>query len=153
MLIIKAQESHIETLSAISKAAFASDIMVGASEIDGPPGYDSAEWHFEMMNQKHLYTVIENDTIIGGAVLFDDENDDSIMYIGRIFLSPDVFGRGYGIQLMKMIEAMNPKKKQFHLATPVWNKRTNNLYKKLGYVEERRDAETVYYRKFVCDVM
>lgn len=33
------------------------------------------------------------------------------------------------------------------LDTPIWNKRTNPFYQKLGYQEIRRDEEAVYYCK------
>ena len=96
MILTKTTENHIQELVAISKSAFDSDITVGAPEVDGPP-----EWHIEMMNQGHLFTAIIEDTIVGGAILFGDENTPSFMYVGRIFISPQFFRRGYGIELMK----------------------------------------------------
>lgn len=107
MILTKAMEMHIQTLVNITKAAFDSDITVGASSVGGPPEYDSFDWHIEMMNQGHLFTAIEEDTIIGGAILFGDESNEAFMYVGRIFISPDLFRKGYDIQLMEQIEAMN----------------------------------------------
>lgn len=149
MILTKATEKHIPALVDISKAAFDSDITVGASSVGGPPEYDSIEWHIEMMNQGHLFTATEEDNIIGGAILFGDENNDSFMYVGRIFVSPNLFRRGYGIQLMEQIEAMNPNVTMWCLDTPIWNNRTNSFYKKIGYVEKNRDAEMVYYQKIM----
>lgn len=149
MILTKATEMHIQTLVNISKAAFDSDITVGASSVGGPPEYDSIDWHIEMMNQGHLFTAIEEDTIIGGAILFGDESNEAFMYVGRIFISPDLFRKGYGIQLMEQIEAMNQRVTMWCLDTPIWNKRTNRFYQKIGYIETNRDDEMVYYKKIL----
>lgn len=45
MILENAELKHIERIVAISKAAFDSDINVGAPEDDRPPDYDSVEWH------------------------------------------------------------------------------------------------------------
>ena len=41
MKLENAELKHIEKIVSISKAAFESDINVGASESDAPPDYDS----------------------------------------------------------------------------------------------------------------
>ena len=115
----------------------------------GPPEYDSIEWHIEMMNEGHLFTAIDKDNIAGGIIVFDDKNNNSIMYVGRIFVDPDFFKRGYGIKIMEQIEAMNPTITEWCLDTPTWNRRTNQFYRKIGYVETSRDAKTVYYQKTI----
>lgn len=138
---------HIPALVEISKKAFDSDITVGASAKGGPPEYDSIEWHMKMANQGHLFAAIEKDTVIGGIIVFDDKNDSSFMYVGRIFVDPSLFRRGYGIQIMAQIEAMNPTITTWCLDTPVWNQRTNRFYKKIGYIEKSRDSKMIYYQK------
>ena len=47
MKLETAELKNIERLVAISKAAFDSDIYVGASEADRPPDYDSIAWHIQ----------------------------------------------------------------------------------------------------------
>ena len=54
---------------------------------------------------------------------------------------------GYGLALMKDIEKMNPMIKELELDTPLANIRTNAFYKKLGYVENNRSEDTVFYKK------
>ena len=71
------------------------------------------------------------------------------MNIGRIFISPDYFRKGYGTYMMREIEAMFPDVKGFMLDTPIWNTRTNQFYMKLGYSETRRDREFIYYLKSI----
>ena len=147
MILSKATEDQIQELVAISKAAFHSDIDVGASSVGGPPEYDSIEWHIQMMNEGHLFTAMVEDKIIGGAILFSDENAPAFMYIGRIFISPACFRKGFGIELMNRIEAMDPNVTMWCLETPVWNQRTNRFYQKIGYIEKDRDDEMISYQK------
>ena len=137
---------HIERIVAISKAAFDSDIDVGASKPDGPPDYDSIPWHIQMKNEGHLLQVVIDGEIVGGAILFLDK-DGETLYIGRIFIDPVHYRKGYGLSLMKMVEAYYSGIKKIKLDTPHWNVRTNAFYTKLGYCEVRRDDAFAYYQK------
>lgn len=144
MIFRSAIEEDIRTLTEISKAAFNTDVLVGGKENDGPPAYDSYEWHKKMMEENHLFTYVNNNEIVGGAVLFKDE---SKLYVGRIFISPKFFKQGFGQLLMQDIENFFPDVKKMNLDTPVWNIRTNKFYHKCGYTETGRDEESVYYEK------
>ena len=146
MKLENAELKHIERIVAISKAAFDSDIHVGASETDGPPDYDSIPWHIQMQNEGHLLQALMDGEIVGGAVLFVDK-DGETLYIGRIFLDPAHYRKGYGLSLMKMVEAYYPGIKRIKLDTPLWNVRTNAFYTKLGYCEVKRDEGFAYYQK------
>ena len=141
---VKASTSDALTLNGISKRAFDSDVQVGAPSAGGPPGDMSVPFHTKMARSKHLYKLTDNGLIVGGAILFPDKDK---LNIGRIFVSPEHFRKGYGIYMMQEIEAMFSDVKEFTLDTPIWNIRTNTFYTKLGYVESRRDNEFVYYSK------
>lgn len=147
MNLMKTEKQQIADLVEISKAAFDSDIYVGAEEAGGPPEYNSVPWHMEMMKQGHLFTAVEGNEIVGGAILFRDTQNSSILYVGRIYVKPSLYRKGYGMKLMELIERDNPECMVFKLDTPIWNVRTNQFYQKVGYVEERRDSEFVYYQK------
>ena len=147
MRLVPAEEAHIPRLVELSIAAFHSDMAVGGSGTGGPPGYDSVSWHTDMMNQGHLFTALDDKTVIGGAILFRDASAPDFLYIGRIFIDPALFRKGYGVRLMEQIEATNPDITVFCLDTPLWNIRTNRFYRKLGYAEIRRDEEMICYRK------
>lgn len=145
MQLLKANTADALTLVGISKHAFESDVEVGASELCGPPGYKSLQFYTKMARMDCLYKLVEdNGLTVGGAVLFVKDNE---MNVGRIFVSPEHFRKGYGIFMMEQIETMFPEVKIFTLDTPSWNVRTNTFYKKLGYVEVRRDGDFVYYEK------
>ena len=146
MKLENAELKHIERIVAISKAAFDSDINVGASDPDRPPNYDSIAWHLQMKNAGHLLQAVINGEIVGGAILFLDK-DGKILYIGRIFIDPVHHRKGYGLSLMKMVETYYSGVKKIKLDTPLWNVRTNAFYTKLGYCEVRWDDEFAYYQK------
>ena len=146
MKLENAELKHIERIVAISKAAFDSDINVGASEAGKPPDYDSIPWHIQMKNEGHLLQVVIDGEIVGGAILFVDE-DGKTLCIGRIFLDPVLYRKGYGLSLMKMVETFYPGIRKIKLDTPLWNIRTNAFYTKLGYCEVKRDKGFVYYQK------
>ena len=141
-----AELKHIERIVAISKAAFDSDIDVGACETAGPPDYDSIAWHIQMQNEGHLLQAVIDGEIVGGAILFVDK-DGETLYIGRIFIDPIHYRKGYGLSLMELVESYYPSVKKILLDTPLWNVRTNAFYQKLGYSETKRDEEFAYYQK------
>ena len=146
MKIENAELKQIERIVAISKAAFDSDLDIGASEAGGPPGYDSIPWHIQMLNEGHLLQAVMDGEIVGGAILFVDK-DGETLYIGRIFIDPVHHRKGYGLSLMKMVEVCYPGIRKIKLDTPLWNARTNAFYTKLGYREVKRDEGFVYYQK------
>lgn len=147
MELIRTKKEDIEELVRISKEAFDSDVMVGATGAGGPPEYDNPDWHIEMMKEGHLLTAFHNGKIVGGIIIFLDGNNSSFMYIGRIFVDPSEFRKGYGIAIMEEIEKMYPDVSAWMLDTPEWNVRTNSFYKKIGYYEKKRENGAVIYEK------
>lgn len=141
---MKASTSDAVVLTSISKHAFDSDVQVGAPSIGGPPGYASVAFYTKMARGNHLYKLLYNELLIGGAVLFEDGQH---LNIGRIFVNPEYFRQGFGEFMMSEIEKAVPNAKELYLDTPVWNVRTNAFYQKLGYVAYRENQEFVYYRK------
>ena len=148
MELTKAGTSDVLVINGISKRAFDSDITVGALSKAGPPGYMSVSFHIKMAETNHLYKLSVDGLIVGGAILFAD---GSKLNIGRIFVDPEYFRKGYGIFIMQEIERIFPDVKEIFLDTPVWNIRTNAFYQKLGYIEYKRDDEFVYYIKKIND--
>ena len=142
---MKAGTSDALVLNSISKQAFDSDVEVGAASPGGPPGYQSVSFHVRMARMGHLFKLADgNGVILGGAILF---RQGDTLNVGRIFIDPQHFRNGYGILMMKEIEALFPEVKVFTLDTPVWNTRTNAFYTGLGYSEVKRDKDLVYYSK------
>ena len=142
---MKAGTADAPVLNALSKLAFDSDMTVGAPSAGGPPGYQSVSFHLKMARMNHLFKLVdESGVILGGAILF---RQGDTLNIGRIFIDPQHFRKGYGILMMREIENLFPDVKAFTLDTPVWNTRTNTFYTGLGYSEVERDTDFVYYAK------
>ena len=142
---MKAGTSDALVLTGISRQAFDSDAEAGAASAGGPPGYRSVSFHVRMARTNHLFKLAdENGVILGGAILF---RQGDTLNIGRVFIDPQHFRKGYGTLLMREIEAMFADAKVFTLDTPTWNTRTNAFYTKLGYSEVKRDTDLVYYSK------
>ena len=139
-----AKSADVVELTAISKHAFDSDVEVGAAGAGGPPGYDSTSFYVEMANGNYLYKLTEDGVIVGGAVVFKDGDN---LNIGRIFVAPEHFRKGYGLFIMQKIEELFADVRFFTLDTPLWNVRTNRFYQKIGYTEYKRDDEFAYYKK------
>ena len=111
----------------------------------------SVSFYTEMARQGHLYKLTEEGQIVGGAILF---LQGDALNIGRIFVAPEHFRKGYGSFMMQEIESMFTGVKEFTLDTPDWNIRTNLFYtKKLGYTEIKRDGGFVYYSKRKADLI
>ena len=142
---MKAGTADAPVLTSISRQAFNSDVKMRAASLGGPPGYQSVPFHVRMARMNHLFKLAdENGVILGGAILF---LQGDTLNIGRIFIDPQHFRKGYGILMMREIEAMFPDVKALTLDTPAWNTRTNAFYTKLGYSEVKRDTDMVYYSK------
>ena len=146
MHIVIAKENQIKTIVDMSVRAFETDVNVGGAKGDCPPEYDSVEWHKQMAREGHLYQAMIGNDIVGAAIVFPDETENSV-YIGRIFIDSIYHRKGYGIQLMECIEKNYPSATEFNLDTPRWNVRTNTFYEKLGYQIIKEEDGFVFYRK------
>ena len=55
MYIVKAEADQIKKIVDMSIRAFETDVNVGGTKGDCPPGFDSIEWHKQMARDGHLY--------------------------------------------------------------------------------------------------
>ncbi len=129
----KARSSDAEALAQASERAFHSDIHCGASGIGGPPGYQSAEWQKKMMGIGDYYTILVDERIAGGMIVFRKEPRH--YELGRIFVDPDFQNQGVGTQAFDFLWKTYPLAKRWTLDTPAWNRRTRYFYKKMGFEE------------------
>ena len=146
MYIVKAEAEQIEKIVDMSIRAFETDVNVGGTKGDCPPGFDSIEWHKQMARDGHLYQAMIEKDLVGAAIVFPDETQKSV-YIGRIFIDSVYHRKGYGIRLMECIESNFPCATEFNLDTPCWNERTNAFYKRLGYRIIKIEDGFAFYQK------
>ena len=147
MHIVRAESDQVEEIVKMSVRAFETDVNVGGAAGDCPPGFDSVEWHKQMAIEGHLYQAMTDNDLVGAAIVFPDETNNSV-YIGRIFIDSIYHRKGYGISLMECIENEFPSAAEFNLDTPCWNERTNAFYKRLGYrIIKTEDGFNFYQKK------
>ena len=133
--IRKMQKNDIETLYNIALRSF-------------QPDYEKYGVYPPLINLKRKKflpprifgkTILYNDVIIGGAfvVAFWKKGE-----IGAIFLDASQQHKGYGKQVMLMIEKMYPKVKKWKLETPAESYGLHRFYESLGYIKtgEKEDS-------------
>ena len=146
MYIVKAEADQVAKIVEMSVRAFETDVNVGGTKGEYPPGFDSIEWHEHMVREGHLYQAMVENDLVGAAIVFPDEINKSV-YIGRIFIDSIYHRKGYGLRLMECIEKNFPCAAEFDLDTPCWNERTNAFYKRLGYRIIKVEDGFNYYQK------
>lgn len=135
MTFRKAEENEVGVLTEMSRNAFLSDAEF-SGESGGPNGYDDYDFHLGHQKKGSLYSLLNGENIVGGAIL---EEDGDSLNVYRIFVSTKEFRKGYGLRLMELIEEYFPEAKVFKLDTPEWNVRTNSFYQKCGYTAVGRE--------------
>ena len=99
MYIVKAEANQIEKIVAMSVRAFETDVNVGGIKGDCPPEYDSIKWYQQMAREGHLYQAMIGNDLVGAAIVFPDETENSV-YIGRIFIGSITKPVGFGVAVI-----------------------------------------------------
>jgi RimJ/RimL family protein N-acetyltransferase len=149
LLFKKVQDEDISELTNISIKSFHSDYDYGApSKFGGPPGYDSDQFHKQMIKKsKAFYKILINDKIIGGFFIFDKGN--AHYYLGRIFIDPEHHKNGYGTKSINYLFSTYPNIKKWTLETPPWNSRTKKFYLQLGFNIVKETKEDIFFEKIM----
>jgi RimJ/RimL family protein N-acetyltransferase len=135
----KARPSDAEALAQASKLAFHDDVKYGApGPPGGPPGYDSAAWQKRMMRVGEYYTILAENVVVGGVIVFRKAPRE--YELGRIFITPVYQNQGVGTQAFDFLWQTYPLSKRWTLGTPKWNRRTRHFYAKVGFTETGEDA-------------
>lgn len=122
-----------QTLTSISIDAFHTDFMVaGRRAKGGPPGYDSVEFHEQMIKEstKFFKILVDND-IIGGFWFIQGNSEEACLY--RLFIDPKFHRKGIGLQSFDFLFTKFSDIKIWTLKVPIWNTRTPEFYKKIGF--------------------
>ncbi|MCQ2467866.1 MAG: GNAT family N-acetyltransferase [Clostridia bacterium] len=140
-------ENEVLALTKMSERAFNSDKEFGGSD-GGPTGFDDYEFHLNHFREGRLYSLLDDDKLVAGAIFKIQDNN---LYIYRIFVDSTEFHKGHGLALMKAIEEKFSTVNKYYLDTPEWNIRTNNFYKKCGYTatgkEHTPDFDLIIFEK------
>jgi RimJ/RimL family protein N-acetyltransferase len=146
--LTEAIEDDAELLAQISASAFQSDLLCGAPEEGGPPGYNSPEWQQTAIKSATAYLKIVLDgKIVGGLIVF--ARRDGSYELGRMFVDPRYHRQGIGLRAVEMLLARYPEAWKWTLDTLAWNVRTRNFYEKLGFVVVAEQDDLLFYEKVI----
>ena len=146
----KARSSDAEVLAKASELAFHDDVKYGApGPPGGPPGYDSAAWQKKMIGIGEYYTILADNKIVGGIIVFRKAPRE--YELGRIFITPAYQNQGIGTQAFEFLWQTYPLAKHWTLGTPKWNRRTRHFYAKVGFTEIGEDAhDGVLFERWIA---
>ncbi len=116
---------------------------------------DRVSWKLNTCPNSYFYFILSGEDIVGAIRIVRDysSDDDSIMHISPLFISPKYQGRGYGKAAIEEAFKLWDKTRTWRLATIKEEEKNCRLYEKCGFVrrgkEERfNDYMTlVYYEK------
>lgn len=146
MLTIKRAElQDAAEITAIKIRAFNKEINTYLGRNGGPPGYDEVASEMDIITRFIAYKILLKDKIIGGLFLIPLTEEK--MRFEDFVIDPAYQGRGYGYEVMKLIERCHDKVKEWQLSTPVFSVGNQHLYKKFGYQEVARNDEEIEYIK------
>jgi predicted acetyltransferase len=136
-------------LTAISIDAFHTDFTeAGRKTMGGPPGYDSIEFHKKMIKEStQFYKILIGSSIIGGFWFIQKNSKSAYLY--RIFVDPKFHHKGAGLQAFEFLFQSIPNIKFWSLKAPVWNTRTLNFYKKVGFEITEKSDKFSFFAKTI----
>lgn len=148
MLIVeRANIKDAFEITGIKISAYNKEINTYLGRNGGPPGYDQVESEIYIIANFMAYKIVFDNHIIGA--LFLNKISTNIMRFEDFVISPDYQGKGYGYEVMKLIEEAHPDIYEWRLSTPVFSVSNQHLYKKFGYVEVSRNEDEIEFVKII----
>ncbi len=123
--LIQLEESYIDKLTRIMERAFDEDTRIHTGkEKGGPDGYDNGNFlrKWGLHKDASSYCIFLNEQLIGGVILWINENNHN--FLGNIFIYPVYENQGLGIKVWNMIEKMYPDTKIWNTETPAFSSRS-----------------------------
>lgn len=127
--ILRAEEKDAADLTDVQVRAFQIDVSICG---DGPPGYNSVEAQIIKINQFQFYKITQVDKIVGGFYLRD--NGVGIFELIRLFISPDLQGKGLGCKALEFIETEIPGVQAIELEASDFRPDNHRFYENRGYI-------------------
>ena len=149
MIYIKrAEKKDAKKLTDIKVHALMRDMQLYYEEKIGlEMVYNVIEDELFLMKRYIVYKIMRNSEIIGRFLL--DPYDKGKMRVEDFAIVPEYQGRGYGLQVLQMIEEAYPYVKKWTLSALARKIENQYMYQKAGYKEIERDDTEVKYQKVV----
>lgn len=135
-------------LAAIQRRAFVEDLDRYGDD-PSCPANELPEKIGAKIETSFYFTIQLGDKIIGGAHVHPVS--PGRFRLRRIYLDPDCQNRGYGTEIMGLLESKFPEALVWELDTPHRNYRNQHFYEKLGYrkVGENRISDKLILFDYV----
>lgn len=160
LFITKAVEFDIEDFTNIKAKAYADDRKKSVPVPEETPKWYYGDWYVglgipnkaeneRLMKEFECYMISLNGISIG-IFWIECEEADSLT-IEDFCILPEYQGKGYGKQVLKLIEKLYPKNKRWLLTTPTFCKKNCHLYEKSGFhnIGLVSDDSVVLYEKIL----
>jgi len=133
--IWKATSKDAARLTEIQTRTFEDDnkLKPPGSSMEGPPGYNSADWNAGWIAKVPYYKILFEGQIVGGIIVFD--MGQGHYELGRIFVDRDFQNRGIGQWAVGLMFAAFPEAEKWTGGTPSWAIRNQHFYEKVGFVK------------------
>jgi ribosomal-protein-alanine N-acetyltransferase len=113
--------------------------------------FDPGQWRAALTaraGSKSYFVALEGRTIGHGALLVTEEK--GVLAVSYLYVLPDQRGRGFGHQLMTLLEAEAKKTGRasaLRLRVRTYNPRAVHLYEACGFAPAERDGTLIVMRK------
>lgn len=110
-----------------------------------PPGYDSIYTTRYMIEELTYYKILVEEHLVGGVILTLTGN--RFGRIDRIFIDPAYQGRGFGSEVIRLVEKAHPSVTTWDLETSQRQKGNFHFYEKMGFERTFETEDEVCYIK------
>lgn len=141
----KAVMSDAETIRQINIKAFNDENLKVLGRIGGPPGYDDIEEQQHLIENYLVHLIMEEGVVVGSCFL--DRQAEDVYRVENYAILPEYQGNGYGYRAMLELEKEYPNVKTWTLGALKVSPRSQNLYKKMGYVIISEDEYVYEFEK------
>ncbi len=133
----RALENDVKALVKTQISAFDDDnkLKPPGCSMEGPPGYDSADWNIHWIQDTPYYKILSAGQIVGGLILFN--GGEAHFEVGRILIDPEYQNQGIGGSAMQAMFSQHPDVKKWTLGTPSWAIWVQHFYEKMGFTKIR----------------
>ena len=128
--------NDVEPCTVIMKEAFDEDSMLFRKVPGGPLGYDDGSFlrKFAVESGADSFCIYVDGQLAGAIIIFHNAEKKE-NFLGCIFLSTSLRGKGIGCAVWKEVEKMYPDVKVWRTETPLCSQRNLNFYiNKLGFM-------------------
>ncbi|WP_226683151.1 GNAT family N-acetyltransferase [Sutcliffiella horikoshii] len=151
--LLKAKLEDAEQLTSLMKKTFDEEARTWLGRVDShivdyniqPPGYDSLHTTRYMIEEHTYYKIMEDGQLVGGIIL--TFTGSRFGRVDRIFIAPLYQGRGFGSEVIRLVETAHPTVTTWELETSPRQKGNLHFYEKMGYKRTFETEDEVCYIK------